>query len=62
MTSISEENIFRRLKGKMLQRPALRPADDHAQGLFHLLSLAARLLPLAITRPAAPLADQQSET
>lgn len=42
-----EENIFRRLKGKMLSiTPVYVQRDDHAQGLFHLLSLAARLLAL----------------
>lgn len=42
-----EENIFRRLKGKMLSiTPLYIQRDDHAQGLFHLLSLAARLLAL----------------
>ena len=42
-----EENIFRRLQGKFLSiTPVYVQRDDHAQGLFHLLTLAARLLAL----------------
>jgi transposase len=41
------ENIFRRLQGKLLSiTPVYVQRDDHAQGLFHLLTLAARLLAL----------------
>ncbi len=39
------ENIFRRLKGKLLSiTPVYVQRDDHAQGLFHLLTLGSRLL------------------
>jgi len=41
------ENIFRRLQGKLLSiTPVYVQRDDHAQGLFHLLTVAARLLAL----------------
>jgi len=41
------ENIFRRLKGKILSiTPIYVQRDDHAQGLFHFLTIAARLLAL----------------
>ena len=40
-----EENVFRRLQGKFLSiTPVYVQRDDHAQGLFHLLSLGARVL------------------
>jgi len=43
-----EENIFRRLQGKFLSiTPVYIQRDDHAQGLFHVLTLGARLLALA---------------
>jgi transposase len=43
-----EENIFRRLQGKFLSiTPVYVQRDDHAQGLFHLLTLGARLLALS---------------
>jgi len=42
-----EENIFRRLQGKFLSiNPVYVQRDDHAQGLFHLLTLGSRLLSL----------------
>lgn len=42
-----EENIFRRLQGKILSiTPVYVQRDDHAKGLFHLLTLAARILAL----------------
>lgn len=42
-----EENIFRRLQGKFLSiTPVYLQRDDHAKGLFHLLTLGARLLAL----------------
>lgn len=42
-----EENIFRRLQGKFLSiTPVYVQRDDHARGLFHLLTCAARLLAL----------------
>jgi transposase len=41
------ENIFRRLQGKLLSiTPVYVQRDDHARGLFHLLTIAARLLAL----------------
>ena len=57
-----EENIFRRLKGKMLSiTPLYVQRDDHAQGLFHLLSLAARLLALGDYTARQALAEQQEQ-
>jgi len=57
-----EENIFRRLKGKILSiTPLYVQRDDHAQGLFHLLSLAARLLALGDYRARCALAAEQTE-
>lgn len=57
-----EENIFRRLKGKMLSiTPLYVQRDDHAQGLFHLLSLAARLLALGDYTARRALAEKQEE-
>jgi transposase len=57
-----EENIFRRLKGKMLSiTPLYVQRDDHAQGLFHLLSLAARLLALGDYTARQSLAKQNEE-
>lgn len=57
-----EENIFRRLKGKMLSiTPLYVQRDDHAQGLFHLLSLAARLLALGDYTARQALAEKQAE-
>lgn len=42
-----EENVFRRLEGKFLSiTPLYIQRDDHAEGLFHLLTIAARLLAL----------------
>lgn len=56
------EYIFRRLKGKMLSiTPVYVQRDDHAQGLFHLLSLAARLLALGDYTARRALAEQQAE-
>lgn len=57
-----EENIFRRLKGKMLSiTPLYVQRDDHAQGLFHLLSLAARLLALGDYTARQALAENKEE-
>ena len=57
-----EENIFRRLKGKMLSIiPLYVQRDDHAQGLFHLLSIAARLLALGDYTVRRALAEEQAE-
>lgn len=41
------ENIFRRLQGQLLSiTPVYVQRDDHARGLFHLLTLGARILAL----------------
>jgi len=41
------ENIFRRLQGKILSiTPVYVQRDDHARGLFHFLTIGARLLAL----------------
>jgi transposase len=41
------ENVFRRLEGKFLSiTPLYIQRDDHAEGLFHLLTIAARVLAL----------------
>lgn len=41
------ENVFRRLKGKILSiTPLYIQQDDHAKGLFHLLTIASRALAL----------------
>lgn len=57
-----EENIFRRLKGKMLSiTPLYLQRDDHAQGLLHLLSLAARVLALGDYTARQALAEQKEE-
>ena len=54
-----EENIFRRLQGKFLSiTPLYIQRDDHAQGLVHLLSLAARLLALGDYLARQALAKQ----
>ncbi len=56
-----EENIFRRLQGKFLSiTPIYVQRDDHAQGLFHFLTLAARLLALGDYLARQALAAQQS--
>jgi transposase len=44
---IIAENVFRRLHGKVLSiTPLYVQRDDHAKGLFHLLTIGARLLAL----------------
>lgn len=54
-----EENIFRRLQGKfLLITPVYVQRDDHAQGLFHLLTLAARLLALGDYQAQQALAKE----
>lgn len=56
------ENIFRRLQGKILSiTPVYVQRDDHAQGLFHLLTLAARVLALGDYTAKAALAREQAE-
>jgi transposase len=57
-----EENIFRRLQGKFLSiTPVYVQRDDHAQGLFHLLTLGARLLAVGDYQAKQALAQQNAE-
>ena len=57
-----EENIFRRLQGKILSiTPVYVQRDDHAKGLFHLLTLAARLLSLGDYSAQQALAHENAE-
>jgi transposase len=54
------ENIFRRLQGKLLSiTPVYVQRDDHALGLFHLLTLAARALALGDYTVKEALAQTQ---
>jgi transposase len=55
------ENVFRRLGGKILSITPLHiQRDDHAQGLFHLLSIGARLLALGDYQAKRALAAEES--
>jgi transposase len=57
-----EENIFRRLQGKILSiTPVYVQRDDHAKGLFHLLTLAARILALGDYTAQQSLAQENTE-
>jgi len=57
-----EENIFRRLQGKILSiTPVYVQRDDHAKGLFHLLTLAARVLALGDHLAKLTLAQENAE-
>ncbi len=57
-----EENIFRRLQGKILSiTPVYVQRDDHAKGLFHLLTLAARILALGDYSAKQALAQANAE-
>jgi len=57
-----EENIFRRLQGKILSiTPVYVRRDDHAKGLFHLLTLAARILALGDYTAKQILAQDNAE-
>jgi transposase len=57
-----EENIFRRLQGKILSiTPVYVQRDDHAQGLFHLLTLGARVLALGDYTAKQALAAEETE-
>ena len=57
-----EENIFRRLQGKILSiTPVYVQRDDHAKGLFHLLTLAARFLALGDYTAKQALAQENAE-
>lgn len=56
------ENIFRRLQGKLLSiTPVYVQRDDHAQGLFHLLTIAARLLALGDYAAKEALAQEKED-
>jgi len=59
---IIEENIFRRLHGKMLSvTPLYVQREDHAQGLIHLLTLGARALALGDYLAREALAAEGTE-
>lgn len=59
---IIAENVFRRLHGKVLSiTPLYVQRDDHAKGLFHLLTLGARLLALGDYLAKRALAKESSE-
>jgi len=54
-----EENIFRRLQGKFLSiTPVYVQRDDHARGLFHLLTCGSRLLALGDYQAKQALAKE----
>jgi transposase len=56
------ENIFRRLQGKLLSiTPVYVQRDDHAEGLFHLLTIAARALALGDYVAKEALAEVKEE-
>jgi transposase len=56
------ENVFRRLQGKILSiTPVYVQRDDHAQGLFHLLTIGARLLALGDYQARQALAEDKAE-
>ena len=56
------ENIFRRLKGKILSiTPVYIHRDDHAKGLFHLLTIAARALALGDYVAKEALAQEKEQ-
>jgi len=58
---IVQENIFRRLNGKMLSiTPLYVQREDHARGLVHLLTLGSRLLSLGdfLAKKALAQADE----
>lgn len=57
-----EENIFRRLQGKFLSiTPVYVQRDNHARGLFHLLTLGSRVLALGDYQAKQALAKEKSE-
>lgn len=56
------ENVFRRLKGKILSiTPLYIHRDDHAKGLFHLLTIAARALALGDYVAKEALAQEKAQ-
>ena len=59
---IIQENIFRRLHGKLLSiTPLYVQREDHAQGLVHLLTLGARVLALGDYLAREALAEAGEE-
>lgn len=59
---IVAENVFRRLHGKFLAiTPLYVQRDDHAKGLIHLLTIAARVLALGDYLAKRALAQEKSE-
>ncbi len=57
-----EENIFRRLQGKILSiTPIYVQRDDHAQGLLHLLTIGARVLALGDYQAKQALVKEKTE-
>lgn len=59
---IIQENVFRRLHGKMLSiTPLYVQREDHAQGLIHLLTLGARVLALGDYLAREALAEAGEE-
>jgi transposase len=56
------ENVFRRLQGHILSiTPVYVQRDDHAQGLFHLLTIGARLFALGDYQAQQALAEEKTE-
>jgi len=56
------ENIFRRLKGKILSiTPLYVQRDDHAKGLCHLLTIASRVLALGDYMAKEALAREKEQ-
>ncbi|MBN1935451.1 MAG: transposase [Anaerolineae bacterium] len=56
------ENVFRRLQGHILSiTPVYVQRDDHALGLFHLLTIGARLLALGDYQAQQALAQENTE-
>ncbi len=59
---IVAENVFRRLHGKFLSiTPLYVQRDDHAKGLIHLLTIAARVLALGDYLAKRALAEEKRE-
>jgi transposase len=59
---IIAENVFRRLHGKVLSiTPLYVQRDDHAKGLFHLLTIGARILALGDYLAKEALVKEESE-
>lgn len=61
-SQIVQENIFRRLHGKVLSiTPLYVQREDHAQGLIHLLTIGARVLALGDYLAREALAQEGTE-